>query len=343
MLSIKLTADRKTGAGVNFEKHYAAFFKGFAPYGMPLFMPETGETTQIVHIETPKTGKEADARVILVEGDDFLYTMSNHSVSGSIDTVRLVRLGDAYDEKTGDLVVNKAGIVTSATQMITISGLDIDNKVGVKGEVHEIVRGFMGGGLNGTSVDPEPLSDHVWAEGHRVTGSTGDDVYLGTKFADIINGKGGNDLLKGGNGADKIVGGPGADRLYGGNHDDRLVGGAGADKLIGGKGSDILSGGSGSDTFIFLTTGEIDDDRIDDFTGRDLIDLHRIDANIGRKGNQSFDFIGDGAYSDTAGELRAVTKADRVIVVGDTDGDGRSDFRLIVLGDDDLGAADFLL
>jgi hypothetical protein len=67
-----------------------------------------------------------------------------------------------------------------------------------------------------------------------------------------------------------------------------------------------------------------------------------VDAIEG-SGDNAFTFIGTGAFSDTAGELRYVANAEGVTIEGDTDGDGQADFSIDVLGVSSLKAADFLL
>ena len=54
--------------------------------------------------------------------------------------------------------------------------------------------------------------------------------------------------------------------------------------------------------------------------------LAAIDADATRPRNQRFDFIGNNAFSDTAGELRFRAG----VVSGDVDGDGRPDFQIEV-------------
>ncbi|WP_068118956.1 calcium-binding protein [Tropicimonas marinistellae] len=343
MLTIRLTADAETGEGVEFNADYDAFFEGFEPYAYPLFLPEEGETTQIVHLETPETGEEAESRAVLVEGQDFDYTFSNHSVSGTIETVRLVRLGDAYDTETEDLVYDEDGLVSDATPIITISGLGIYNEAGVKGDVHEIIKGFMGGGHDGTSIAPDAFSAHLFAEGHKLLGSSGDDVYVGTKYADVVKGAGGSDELKGAKGNDKIYGGDGRDAVFGQAGADALFGGAGRDKLVGGTGTDKLTGGKGTDTFVFRSVAEANKDKITDFSAGDRINLRGIDADSGAKGNQAFDFISTDDFSGSAGELRVVEQGDRLVLKGDVDGNGRLDFRLVLLDAETVDAGDFLL
>jgi Ca2+-binding RTX toxin-like protein len=318
-LTITLTADSRTGAGVDFNAGYAAFFKAFTPFELPLFLGPTGssETTQILHLDTPVAGQEPQTRAVLLEGDDFLYTFSNHSISGTIDTVRLVRLGDAYNTVTGDLVTT-GGLVTSAAQYITFSNLNITNAAGVKGDVHAIVAGLMGGGPSGTHADPAPLTAQVSGQAHVVNGSTGNDRYVGTIYGDTIRGNAGNDTL---------------------------IGGKGWDRIDGGAGADVLTGGKGQDTFIFGSVNAARGDRITDFNPAegDRINLAQLDANSKVAGNQAFTFISTDPFHHIAGELRVQVKSGQVILMGDTDGNGVADFRIYLTGAPDLSADHFVL
>ena len=239
---------------------------------------------------------------MLLDGEDFLYTFSNHTVSGEIDSISLVRLGKAYDKATGELVLED-GVIQDATPYITFSDLDISNAPGVAGPVHEIVAGMMGGGPSGTLSDPAPITEVVWGEAHEVKGSAGADSYAGTRFGDTVRGRGG---------------------------DDALSGRGGADTLVGGKGADRTTGGAGADTFVFATAGHTRGDLIRDFDAAegDLVKLTGIDADTGRGGNQAFSFIDDAGFGGDAGELRYKVGASKTFVTGDTDGDGAADFRI---------------
>jgi hypothetical protein len=87
-------------------------------------------------------------------------------------------------------------------------------------------------------------------------------------------------------------------------------------------------------------------DGIQDFNLGDLIDLSRIDANTLITGDQAFTFVGQNAFSRTAGELRYQNQAGPVwLVQGDSDGDGVSDFEVFVVitDNDPITAADFVL
>jgi len=140
-----------------------------------------------------------------------------------------------------------------------------------------------------------------------------------TDVAEVVRGSSGNDTLKG----DATP--------------DVLKGGAGNDRLIGGGGADRLSGDAGADAFVFTAIGHSTPDSFDvitDFKGRkgDIIDLSGIDADTGRSGNQSFNFIGRDDFSGTAGELRFEKSNGRTVTQGDVDGDGEADFVLHLLG-----------
>ena len=384
-LTLKLTATAAAtgaGAGVNFNRDLAAHLTDFTPYQMPLFLNATGqtETTQIVHLATPQAGQESATRFVALGGDDFYYTFSNHSVSGTIRSLAFGTLGAAWDATAGDIALT-GGLMTTASTRIAITGLEIENARGVKGDVHALVLGMMGGGLNGTEADGTPITEAIWGQAHRLIGSAGADTYRGTRFgdtvqggagadtldgaagrdrltggagadslsggaaADTILGQSGADRLFGGSGADSLSGGAGADALFGGAGRDHLIGGAGADRLQGGTGADRLTGGGGADTFVFASKAQIAGDRITDFgtMSGDVIDLTAIDANSRKAGNQAFDWIGTDAFSGTAGELRMVRSGGDTRVLGDLDGDGQADFRLVLTGSPALIAPDFLL
>lgn len=140
----------------------------------------------------------------------------------------------------------------------------------------------------------------------------------------------------------KITGNAGANVIHGGAGNDTLVGGAGADTLIGDTGKDTLTGGTGNDTFVF-SDGDISSDRITDFTsGQDKIDLSGVDANTLLSGDQGFTFIGTGAFSDTAGELRYEQISGNTYVSGDMNGDGIADFLIKLDGLHTLNGTDFV-
>lgn len=191
-----------------------------------------------------------------------------------------------------------------------------------------------------------------------IAGGTGDDELFGSFGDDTIGGNAGGDYLEGFDGEDVLRGDAGADFLDGGNEDDLLLGGNGADRLFGGFGDDRLRGGAGADTltgeggadrFVFgdgdVGTSATAADVVADFNRADgdRLDLRGIDAASGAAGDQVFAFIGAGAFSAQAGELRYEQDAGGVFLQGDTDGDGAADFYIRVENVATLVAADVIL
>ncbi len=126
--------------------------------------------------------------------------------------------------------------------------------------------------------------------------------------------------------------------MVGGNGDDELDGGAtGNDVLVGGLGQDSLGGGGDADRSVY--TGVADStvaaaDTIEDFntSGGDIIDLSLIDANTAAAGDQAFAFIGTGAFTGIAGQLRYQQSGGDTFVQGDVNGDGVADFMIMLTG-----------
>lgn len=177
------------------------------------------------------------------------------------------------------------------------------------------------------------------ADGDTLHGNAGRDELHGGAGDDVLRGHAGRDELFGNGGSDELHGGFGADLLDGGRASDTLKGGEGKDVLIGGRGRDALKGGAGADTFTFREVAESSSERSDTITdfgrGNDVIDLSAIDAG--------FDFIGDAAFSDTAGELRVAKRGGDTFVYGDADGDGSADLAIRIEGRVDLTQDDFVL
>ncbi len=185
---------------------------------------------------------------------------------------------------------------------------------------------------------------------------SGNDTIKATKYADVfwggngddtLYGYDGNDTMSGGNGVDTLIGGNGNDKLKGDAGNDTLKGDAGNDRLEGGAGFDKLYGGTGADTFVFrsktdaLTTAP---DKIFDFsrTQKDKIDLSAFDASTA-KGFQDFSFIGAQKFHNKAGELRYEIKNGDTFIHGDTDGNGKADFTIVLDTSLKLIGTDFIL
>lgn len=185
-------------------------------------------------------------------------------------------------------------------------------------------------------------------QGDTLLGHGGGDDLRANRGNDEVRGGSGADQIRGGWGADDLRGNGGADSIKGERGSDTILGGGGNDTIMGGTQKDILTGGNGADVFEFRTlahsqTGAGGRDRITDFNqGVDTIDVSAIDAQSG-PGNQTFDFIGNTAFSGTAGELRYSQANGKTFVLGDVDGDLSADFEIELTGLIALTASDFVL
>ena len=108
------------------------------------------------------------------------------------------------------------------------------------------------------------------------TPTAGDDVILGTAFANLIVAGTGNDTICGGGGDDTINAGPGDDWVDAGDGDDTvfglagedtIFGGAGIDELLGQADDDEIFGGPGNDT----VNGGPGDDQLEGGDGNDTV------------------------------------------------------------------------
>lgn len=167
----------------------------------------------------------------------------------------------------------------------------------------------------------------------------------------VINGTSGFDIIKLGNALNTINAGDGTDQLKGGNLVDIINGGDGIDKINGEGGADVLTGGAGNDVFKYGAASDSGlgaaADRITDFAvGSDRLNFSRIDTNAGLAGDQSFAFVGSGAFSGGgAASIRYTNSGADILVQADVNGDGVADMEIILQGlsGSTLSAADFVL
>jgi hypothetical protein len=196
-----------------------------------------------------------------------------------------------------------------------------------------------------------------------LTGSQGDNAISGLGGNDTIAGVVGNDTLSGGNGDDVVSGGIGNDVVSGDGGNDLLAGDSGADTIKGGDGKDVLGGGAGADVLVGGTGADVfyfDNDQINPasiadstdtikdfsdiiFGDGDRIDLSGIDANNNNVNDNAFTFIGTGAFTKAAGELRYSSVGYGVALAGDVNGDGKGDFLIKILGAVSLIAPELVL
>ena len=186
----------------------------------------------------------------------------------------------------------------------------------------------------------------------RAYGNSGSDRLYGGSGDDRVYGGSGNDRVYGNSGSDRVYGNSGKDKLYGGTSKDKLYGGSGNDELTGNKGADLLVGGKGADDFNFRKVSDSTKksmDTIDGFGGAgrkggDQIDVSKIDAVKGSKGNQNFDF--DGGHGK--GHLWAEDDGRDTMIYGNIDNDRFAEIQIRIedgrgTSAEDYFANDFIL
>ena len=268
-------------------------------------------------------------------GDTLLGSETANQLDGGLgtDTLR----GNGGD----DALIGGAGRDTldGGAGNDTLTGGE-DDDVLVGGAGNDMLDGGAGSDTVSYAAGSAAVRVSLAISGAQATGGGGNDTLTG-----IEN-------LIGGTGADLLVGEGGANVLDGGGGADQLAGGGGADVLIGGAGRDMLLGGDGGDLFRFATIKDLPGiatttaDAILDFSTAqgDLIDLSGIDAIKQTSAvNDAFAWIGSGAFTKHAGELRYVVSAGVGLVSGDLDGNGTADFAIRIDGGAALAATDFLL
>ncbi|HYC06222.1 MAG TPA: cadherin domain-containing protein [Azospirillaceae bacterium] len=274
--------------------------------------------TQVVHVDMISSGGGNDTVTGSAAGDVLQGAAGNDSLDGGGGDDVFVYVG-APGDASADTVVGGAG----------------NDRIEARGHSAQITLASVSGVELVTANGFTNVSVFGNAAGNVLDFSAVELVSIVS-----IDGQGGNDSL---------VGSVGADNLLGNLGDDTLRGGDGADTLTGGGGRDVMHGGAGADRFRYATTTDTTTaaqaDRIEDFTvGSDIIDLLNVDANSLNAGNDAFSWLGTAAFSKVAGQLRHEFRADgNTWILGDRNGDGVSDFEIVLTGTITLAAGDFVL
>jgi Ca2+-binding RTX toxin-like protein len=296
MLKIKLSGKQ----GVDYNAYVDDYFSDFAMDGFPIFLGGKGQYDgkEIVLLDKVAP-KPADTKALILDGKDFFYYFTGHTVSGKLTTVSLATLGKSYN-KDGSFDTDKKGLIDKVSVPVEISGLDISNPKEVRGDLHETIYGLMGGAHESGGVsDPAELLAFVNAEGHKVTGTKKGDAYKGTGFADKVDLGKGDDTLNGAGGKDTLTGGKGKDHFV-------------FDTALGPNNIDKITDFSVKDdaihlaltVFTGLVAGELDGDAF--ALGSSASDAEDRILYDGKTGALSFDADGTGSE---AGAVRFATLA----------------------------------
>jgi serralysin len=169
---------------------------------------------------------------------------------------------------------------------------------------------------------------------------------IGTSGNDIIVGSGGPDMIWGGYGADWLAGAPLALNWSAPNNlrDLAFFGLPGAPAQWKG----LVGGGSDTSVYARADSNLSSPERRDvitNFAADDRIDLSRVDADSRRAGQQSFIWIGSKAFYGEAGQLRLEQnrRQNHALLQGDLDGNGTSDFEVMLMGPVQFSASNLIL
>ncbi|MEM1273849.1 MAG: calcium-binding protein [Pseudomonadota bacterium] len=164
-----------------------------------------------------------------------------------------------------------------------------------------------------------------------IKGSNNDDLIFGDTQANRLSGGDGNDILSGHSGADRLESGAG---LY-----DQLFGGLDADWLESSTNAGVVDmhGGAGADYFVFRRN----DTTEDGYRGQ----VHDFDRTEGDKivieliADQA-EFVGESAFTASGHaefRVKSTLGGTETQVLGDDNGDGKTDWFFDVAMENDLG------
>lgn len=251
-------------------------------------------------------------RGIILEGENMGYDVSGFHTyyAEMVNAIRFAYwdAGTVYAQGN-----NERSEMIGVIEGVVIKGLDMSvGKATTEAEAEELASNAFYDlynslrHANGTLTDDayiNSLYDLFASKGQRFIGSEGDDIYVGTKFADKIDG------------------------------------GVGFDTLTGGKGKDIFIFNEG-DTTADIETADI---ILDFNVKQDTIKLKNIDANVNKDGDQAFTFLGKEEFTGKAGQAIWERANGDTIIRLDTDGDAVADYSIVLDGKIKLDADLFVL
>jgi Ca2+-binding RTX toxin-like protein len=307
------------------------------------------------------TGGGGNDQLTGAAGNDILRGGAGSDILRGGDGVDLV----TYDDATSRVVVNL--MIDGTVQHTRGSGNDsmtaIENLTGSR--YNDVLQGSTGaniihGGAGDDRIDGGTGADQLFGDagidtvgyGSTIGGVTVDlnisiaqntggggidtlsgfENLSGSRYNDRLIGDGGVNIIRAGAGSDIVAGGAGNDQLFGEGGVDYLDGGAGQDMLNGGTRGDLFIVSAATDSAVGF--GDI----IADFhhAEKDRIDLSGLYGG-------TLSFIGTGAFSHHAGELRYALSGSDLFVSGDIDGDAIADFEIKLVGVQEIVATDFML
>ena len=274
------------------------------------------------------------------------------------DTYQINNAGDRVVELAGEGVDTAVSAVSFDFGAVQLDNLVLTGAADLFGRGNDLDNVLTGnGGAN--TLEGRGGADVIDGKGgaDKMIGGAGDDTYY-------LNSAGDRIVELAGEGNDTAISsvsldfaaiqlenfeltGSSASFGHGNELNNKITGNTGANVLEGRGGADTLTGGAGADRFVFKkaadTAGASRDVIVDFASGSDKIDLSGIDARSGTTTNDAFTFIGTGAFTGQAGQLRYVVGATATEVLGDVNGDGAADFSILLANRAAPVAGDFIL
>ncbi|HEX2135876.1 MAG TPA: M10 family metallopeptidase C-terminal domain-containing protein [Microvirga sp.] len=332
------------------------FFRLVGSYSDPFgsYSFTSGETTVV--------GSTSSNVVTGTAGSDFILGLggNDRARSGAGDDTFLATRrdgNDVYDGGAGFDTYSLAG--TSAGAVIDLNGSATSAQTGRDKLIS--IENAVGGSGNDMLIGGKGSNTLTGGKGSdRAMGGRGNDSFLATH-------RDGNDVYDGGAGFDtySLAGTSaravidlngfarsaqtGRDKLI---SIENAIGGSGNDTIIANALKNVLTGGAGGDTFVFKSlasagNGGHSADVITDLGSGDRINLRAIDANTFRRGDQAFEFAGEGTTFTAAGQIKfhyeTINGVEHTVIEGNVNADPRADFEIHLRGHIQLSHADFLL
>jgi Ca2+-binding RTX toxin-like protein len=235
------TALAASNGGVNWDSYLNDTFMKVV-FSLPIFQP-TGTgfgpgqgADEIFYKNT------TDGTGISLKGANILYWFN--SPDGEFSHVIS---GEVHELAFGNYIIGDDGLYVLNDPELTISGLTVSNNPDASnrldGEMHHFAQVWLTGNNGWHPAGIEYAKAIIASYAQNFIGSSGNDVYTGTIFADTISGGGGDDTLDGGAGIDTVI----YDGVYGGSSGTySFTGGVGAAPLV--ITDSRVTGGTGVDT-----------------------------------------------------------------------------------------------
>ena len=89
-----LTINLTSSSGINFNSAYRGYFSGLTTEGWPYILGGSSQFAgkQIVLLDNIVAGRESSTKAIVLDGQNFNYYLNDHTLRGTLTTVRLAPL-----------------------------------------------------------------------------------------------------------------------------------------------------------------------------------------------------------------------------------------------------------